>query len=241
MTTPTLKKSVRKLQSKSRQSTASSLSDLQPEKNFFLFYKKNSHPVNQILSAQIRLGTTSLNEEDEKDLRQDVLWKLERCDIMGQFNPGKSAFSTFLTGTIRDYVKTWVRDRNVYEHRVWRPWPTQEGYANPEDDNLRYKRSFFSSMNGCEEDEDCMSEDFDLVFPSNFEDEYSMKEMVKILWTNVPEHFLPLMDALAKGMKRQEIGKLFSSSSSSATSKLNTLMVQLRKISRKILKDRACF
>jgi len=121
---PTHKESERK----SRGSSTTCLSDLDPRgaTNFFEFYKRNTKPVDLILSAQISKARTQITHEDEGDLRQDVLFKLHRCNILGKFDKGKSAFNTYLTGTIRGYVQCWLKGKNINEHHSWRPWPTHK-------------------------------------------------------------------------------------------------------------------
>jgi hypothetical protein len=131
------------LPSKKEPSTVCDLSFLDPagEKNFFEFYKKHTAPVDEIVSAQIGVATYGIDHEDEKDLRQDVLFRLHRCNILGRYNPGKSAFNTYLTNTIKNYVKSWVKDKKINEHHSWQPWPTQKLYEITQStrENLKVK------------------------------------------------------------------------------------------------------
>ena len=125
-------------------STVCDLPFLDPadETNFFEFYKKHTAPVNKILSAQIGMTTRGgINRDDENDLRQDVLFRLHRCNIIGRFDRGKSAFNTYLTNTVRSYVKSWVKDKKINEHHSWQPWPTQklEVKQKPVRENLKIK------------------------------------------------------------------------------------------------------
>ena len=226
----TIKKSEQKLKGFSK----SSLSNLDPngETNFFDFYKKNVDCIDYILSIQISKLKFKINPADEKDLCQDILFKLHRCDIIGKFDRNKSAFNTYLTGTIDKYIHSWMKNKYINEHHSWRPWPTCKVYyeKSETDMHLRYEREYYSAINGVNPNFEDVPED--ICQETNFEDRYSSKELVECVLDQAPEYLKSLGKLIARGLTCREIAEYFSSSTGAIQSKL----IELKKRGQRILK-----
>jgi DNA-directed RNA polymerase specialized sigma24 family protein len=218
-----------------RSKGSSRISALEPqgEKNFFEFYEKHTGPVDEILTAQIFSTRFDINPDDEGDLRQDILFKLHRCNILGQFDRGKSAFNTYLTGKINCYVRIWLRQKNHNEHPRWSP-----RHANSEGEkSLRYEREYYSSLNGINQTQsDRVLEDLPGI--DGIDEEYSKKEMLQILLKNIPENLKSLVKLLlSQELTCGEIAKMVHSSPSAVYEKYG----RVKAYGRKILKDRSSF
>ena len=218
----------RKFVRRSRCSSAISTLDPQGEKNFFEFYKKNSVPIDQILTARINCSGAGISYEDEGDLRQDVLFKLHRCNILGQYDKGKSHFNTYLTTKVDCYVRIWLRQKRQSDHHKWTPWATQ-GYARPEDGTLRFEREYYPSLNGLNPD----NLEKDLSVEAGFDEEYCTREMVDLMLKNLPSNLRPFLHLMVDGLSRSDLAKMLKVSSS-------TIQDQVKKIKaqgKRILKD----
>lgn len=220
----------RKFVRRSRGSSAISTLDPQGERNFFEFYKKNSDPIDQILTARINSSGPGISHEDEGDLRQDVLFKLHRCNILGQYDKGKSHFNTYLTTKVDCYVRIWLRQKRQSEHHKWTPWTTQ-GYACPEDETLRFEREYYPSLNGVNFDNRETSED--LSVEAGFDEEYSTREMVDLLLKNLPENLRPFLHLMVDGLSRNDLAKLLNVSASS----IHDHVKRIKTHGKRILKD----
>lgn len=80
------------------------ISNLNPggKKDFWAFYKQNGTAIEDVITAQIFRYAPYLNRYDREDLHQDILLRMHRCNILGQYNPALSAFNTYLTGHVYD-------------------------------------------------------------------------------------------------------------------------------------------
>ena len=213
-----------------RSTSLSKISNLDPqgEKNFFEFYKKNSDPINQILTSHIRAHTVS--PEDEGDLRQDVLLKLHRCNVLGQFDNGKSHFNTYLTLKVDCYVRLWLRQKRKVEHHKWSPWSSQS-YVRPGENSLRFEQEYFSSLNGVNPNNNHISED--PLIDARFDEEYSSREMVDLLIKNLPKKLLPFLELLRQGYSKGELAEMNSVTSSFIYEQVKKIKVH----GKRILKD----
>lgn len=212
-----------------RSISSSKISNLDPqgEKNFFEFYKKNSGTINQILTANIKKWMVS--PEDEGDLRQDVLFKLHRCNILDQFDESKSKFNTYLTNKICGYIRIWLRQQRLIEHHRWHPWSSQS-FAKPGDESLRFERKYFSSLNGVSSNSNHISED---PLIDACDDEYSSRELVDLLLRTLPKKLLPLFELMKKGYSKSELSEMIHVSSSSIHDQVNRIKVH----GKRIIKD----
>jgi RNA polymerase sigma factor (sigma-70 family) len=201
------------------------LSDLNPgsTKNFWTFYKQNVVAIEDILLAQISNAAFYLDQNDRDDLHQDVLCRLDRCKILSHFNPTRSAFNTFLTGTILGYIRNWL---NVHNRKcIWRPGKGSEA--------LRYERVFYTSLNGVDEKSNELIPD-DLPFDGGVEREYSAREQVELLRNNLPGKYKAIFNLLHVGLSKAEIAENFRLTSTMVAGQV----MHLARHGRNILKDK---
>jgi RNA polymerase sigma factor (sigma-70 family) len=197
----------------SLKSSSIALSKLDPqgETNFWEFYRKNTRVVEDIFSAQVWRLASYLPSYEMDDLHQDVLCRLNRCNILSRFDPEKASFNTYFTGTIRGYIMNWLSLRN-------NPNPSWRSSCG---DSLSYKRVFYKTLNGgCHEDAG-VSEDI----PSKecLEETYALHEMIGLIRKSLPEKYWKLFDLFYAGLNKQDIAKSLNISATAVSAMASKL------------------
>jgi RNA polymerase sigma factor (sigma-70 family) len=186
------------------------ISGLNPEgeTDFLYFYQRNYREIDHIIQAQ---AGRFIDYNDFNDLRQDIIMRLNRCNVLAQFNPSRGvAFNTYLTNYIHGAVLHWL-DRCGRNHR-WKPWPTQTQYVESGNGQLHFKQWRYKSMNSLSEGEGLEDIPEDVMMVDPIEENLSAKELVRMIRRALPPDLLKVFNLKFHGLTNQEIANTFGSS-----------------------------
>lgn len=176
------------------------LLNLESGSSFWEFYLKNRMALDSIIDSQIRSysGTCEVPE-----VRQEIILRMNRCNILSRFNKEKSAINTFITGTVSCYVQTYFHNKKKTNHNIWNPWPTQEEYNDEK--TYRYSQKYVKSLNNVEDKNDNVSFDEDLS--SDSDDQYFIQETIEAVRKILPKNALETLNMFLTGHSLKEISQ----------------------------------
>jgi RNA polymerase sigma factor (sigma-70 family) len=185
---------------------------------------------------------------DFNDLRQDVVLRLDRCNVLERFDPEKASLNTYLTVLIHGYSLSWFAMRTDSRHQ-WKPFPTQvRRYVNIDntDENgneYHFKRIHFKFLNGqglptgLSADKVCKAGEVepvefipeDLRSADNVGDRLEAKEILALLRDSLNEEERKVLDLLSLEFTQAKIAKVFQASMTMVTQRIGSIRAKGRK------------
>lgn len=114
--------------------------------SFWAFYTKNRKALDAIIDSQVKNCIRNYPNADEVcEIRQEVLIRMDRCNVLDRFDSTKASINTFITNTANGYIQRHLK--KISDKPLWHPWPTMEF---EEEKVHRFSQAAYGSLNGVE-------------------------------------------------------------------------------------------
>jgi len=153
------------------------------------------------------------------EVRQEILMRMNRCNILDRFDSKKSALNTFITNTANGYVHTYFHNRTKNNYRVWNPWPSMD---IEEEETIRYCQHYCGSLNNTGNLPNSSEDSFLEITPDNLDSIYPW-EILDIVNKKMTPDMKDIFNLWYEGYSIREIAENLGTNPNIITHRLKSI------------------